>query len=86
MKNTELSSIRTCALAAAIILLVSLPTTSLTQTTGDQKAAAAGEWKTVEEPQDAEPCPATMLSFCPGREPTLRTPLLFPVRTARQTA
>src|SRR6202158_1979028 len=49
MKNTELLSIRTCALAAVIILLVSLPTTSLTQTTGDQKAAAAGEWKTVED-------------------------------------
>jgi hypothetical protein len=49
MKNTELSSIRTCTLAAVIILLISLPTTSLTQTAGDQKAAAAGEWKTVED-------------------------------------
>src|SRR5258708_20806242 len=49
MKNTKLSSIRTCTLAALIILLVSLPTTSLTQTTGDQKATPAGEWKTVEE-------------------------------------
>ena len=49
MKNTKLSSIRTCTLAAVIMLLVSLPTTSLTQTTGDQKAAASGEWKTVED-------------------------------------
>jgi hypothetical protein len=47
MKNTKLSSIRTCTLAAVVILLVSLPTTSRTQTTGDQKAA--GEWKTVED-------------------------------------
>ncbi|HMB82626.1 MAG TPA: DUF1259 domain-containing protein [Terriglobales bacterium] len=36
-------------MAAVIIFLVSLPTTSLTQTTGGQKAAAAGEWKTVED-------------------------------------
>jgi hypothetical protein len=49
MKNTKLSSSRTCTLAAVIIFLVSLPTTSLTQTTGGQKAAAAGEWKTVED-------------------------------------
>jgi Domain of Unknown Function (DUF1259) len=47
MKNTKLSSIRTCPLAAVIILLVSVATTSLTQTPGDQKAA--GEWKTVED-------------------------------------
>src|SRR5258708_23293445 len=49
MKNTKLSSIRTCTLAALIILLVSLPTTSLTQTTGDQKATPAGNRKTVED-------------------------------------
>lgn len=47
MKNTKLASIRTCTLASVIIFLVSLPTNSPTQTTGDQKAA--GEWKTVED-------------------------------------
>jgi len=47
MKNIKLLSIRTCTLAVVIILLVSLPTTSSAQTTGDQKAAA--EWKTVED-------------------------------------
>ncbi len=47
MKNTKLSSIRTCTLAAVIILLVSLSTSSPAQTAGDQKAA--GEWKTVED-------------------------------------
>jgi Domain of Unknown Function (DUF1259) len=47
MKNTKLSSIRTCTLAAVVILLVSLPITSRTQTPGDQKAV--GDWKTVEE-------------------------------------
>ncbi len=47
MKNAKLSSIKTCTLAAAIILLFSLPTISPAQTTGDQKAA--GEWKTVEK-------------------------------------
>ena len=45
MKNTKLSSISACTLAAVIILLVSLPTTSPAQTTGDQKAS--GGWKTV---------------------------------------
>jgi hypothetical protein len=49
MKNTKLSSSRTCTLAAVIIFLVSLPTTSLTQTTAGQKAATGGEWKTVED-------------------------------------
>ena len=49
MKNPKLSSIRTCAWAAIIILLVSLTTTSLTQTTGAQKVAAGEEWKTVED-------------------------------------
>jgi Domain of Unknown Function (DUF1259) len=47
MKNTKRSSIRTCTLAAVVILLVSLPTISPAQTSGDQKAA--GEWKTVED-------------------------------------
>src|SRR5260370_38581923 len=47
MKNAKLSSIKTCTLAAAIILLFSLPTNSPAQTTGDQKAT--GEWKTVED-------------------------------------
>src|SRR6266849_678163 len=47
MKNTKLSSIRTCTLAALVIILASLPTTSPAQTTGDQKAA--GEWKSVED-------------------------------------
>ena len=47
MKNTKLSSISTCTLAAVIILFASLPTTSPAQTTGDQKAAS--EWKTVED-------------------------------------
>ncbi len=47
MKNTKLSLIASCTLAAAIILVVSLRTTSLAQTTGDQKSA--GEWKTVED-------------------------------------
>ncbi len=49
MKNTKLSSIKTCTLAAVIILVVCLPTTSPTQTMGDHKSAAAGEWKTVED-------------------------------------
>jgi Domain of Unknown Function (DUF1259) len=47
MKNTKLSSIRTYTLAAVMIVLVSLPTTSPTETTGSQKAA--GEWKSVED-------------------------------------
>jgi hypothetical protein len=47
MKNTKLSLVRACSLAAVIILLVSLPTKSLTQTTGGEKAA--GEWKAVED-------------------------------------
>src|SRR5665811_1171821 len=47
MKNTRLSAIRTCTLAAVVILLVSLSTISPAQATGDQKAA--GEWKTVED-------------------------------------
>src|SRR6266700_247180 len=47
MKNTKLSLIASCTLAAAIILVVSLRTTALAQTTGDQKSA--GEWKTVED-------------------------------------
>ncbi len=47
MKNTKLLLVRARSLAAAIIFLVSLPTRSLTQTTGDQKAA--GEWKAVED-------------------------------------
>jgi hypothetical protein len=47
MKNTKLSSIRTCTWVAAIILLFSLSTTSPAQTPGDQKAA--GEWKAVED-------------------------------------
>jgi hypothetical protein len=45
MKITELSSIRACALAAVIILLVYLPTTAPAQTTG---TTAAAEWTTVE--------------------------------------
>jgi uncharacterized protein DUF1259 len=48
MKNTRLSSIRACTFSVVIILLVSLSTISRTQTMGDQKAAPAGEWKTVE--------------------------------------
>jgi len=47
MKNTKLSSIRTCTLAAVVIFLVSLPTISPAQAVGDQKAA--GGWKTVED-------------------------------------
>jgi len=47
MKNTKLSSIRTCTLAAVIMLLVSLLATAPAQTAGDQKAA--GEWKAVED-------------------------------------
>jgi Domain of Unknown Function (DUF1259) len=47
MKNTKLSSIRTCTLAAVVILLASLSTISPAQAMGDQKAA--GEWKTVED-------------------------------------
>src|SRR5712692_1951858 len=47
MKNIKLLSIRTCTLAAVIILLMSLSATSPAQTTGDQKAA--GEWKSVED-------------------------------------
>jgi hypothetical protein len=47
MNNTKLPAIRTCTLAAAVILLVSLSTISPAQATGDQKAA--GEWKTVED-------------------------------------
>jgi hypothetical protein len=47
MKNTKLLSVKTCTLAAVIVLFISLPTTSSTQTMGDQKAA--GEWKTVED-------------------------------------
>jgi hypothetical protein len=46
MKITKLS-ITTCTLAAVIILLVSLPTTSPAQTSGDQKPT--GEWKKVED-------------------------------------
>jgi Domain of Unknown Function (DUF1259). len=49
MKNTELSSIGTCTLAVVIMFLLTLPTISLAQTRGDQKAPAAGEWKTVED-------------------------------------
>jgi biopolymer transport protein ExbD len=49
MKNIEPLSIRTCTLAAIILVLVSLHTTSLAQTTGDQKAATAGKWKNVED-------------------------------------
>jgi Domain of Unknown Function (DUF1259) len=47
--NTKRLSIRTCTLVGAITLLVCLPAIAQTQTAGDQKAAAAGEWKTVEE-------------------------------------
>src|SRR5438445_7151618 len=47
MKNIKLSAIRTRTFTAVIILLVSLPTISPTQITGDQKAA--GEWKAVED-------------------------------------
>ena len=46
MKNTKLSLVRTCTLAALIILLVSLPAISSAQTAGEQKPA---EWKTVED-------------------------------------
>jgi Domain of Unknown Function (DUF1259) len=49
MKKIEVLSIRACALAAIILVLVSLHTNSLAQNTGDQKAAAAGKWKSVEE-------------------------------------
>jgi hypothetical protein len=48
MKGTKRSLVNARSLAAVISLLVSLSTTSLTQTTVDQKAAA-GEWKTVED-------------------------------------
>ncbi len=47
MKNTELSWVRACTLAAVVMLVVSLTGTVPAQTTGDQKAA--GEWKTVED-------------------------------------
>lgn len=46
MKNANRSSIWKCTLAAAIILVVSLPTTSSAQTMG---TTAVGEWKTVED-------------------------------------
>jgi hypothetical protein len=46
MRITKLSSIRACALAAVIMLVVALPTAARAQTTG---ATAAGEWKTVED-------------------------------------
>jgi hypothetical protein len=47
MRITKLPSIRACALAAVIMLLVSLPTSAPAQAMGDQKAA--GEWKTVDD-------------------------------------
>ncbi len=37
------------SLVAVILVLVSLHTTSLAQTTGDQKATTAGKWKSVED-------------------------------------
>jgi len=37
------------SLVAVILVLVSLHTTSLAQTIGDQKAATAGKWKSVED-------------------------------------
>lgn len=49
MKNAKLSWIKTCNLAVVIIFFVSLPTMAPTQTTGNQKEAAVGEWKTVED-------------------------------------
>ena len=49
MKKTELSSIRMCIVAAAIMFVVSQPPPFLAQTTPDQKATAAAEWKTVED-------------------------------------
>lgn len=47
MRNTKLSSIRSWTVTAAVIVLVSLITTSPAQVAGDQKAAR--EWKTVED-------------------------------------
>ena len=49
MKKTELSSIRMCIVAAAIMFVVSQPPPFLAQTTPDQKATGAAEWKTVED-------------------------------------
>jgi hypothetical protein len=49
MKNIDMLTIRTCTFVAIILALASLHSTSLAQTTGDQKAATAGKWKNVED-------------------------------------
>ena len=49
MKKIERSSIPTCIVAAAIMLVVSQPPSFLAQTTAAQKSTEGAEWKTVED-------------------------------------